>query len=373
MKSLLPETMFFRIFISTFLILSVATHLVSAGGPAIIPDKSPSTAEITMPDAPSRWRLGVSYAPIIGLKTEFSGLGTFNPAFNSKPLGGGVDYNYDNGFVRVDSSDNYDHQTWNWGYADESQFNAAGSGSIDYSLSSCLANGTAKEEGGGEAGIECFGYLDMGSMKLPLLEKNTATWGFRGGFHYDRINVENQDSIYANVLTQTDRFSLGGTVPPLAPFNGSFEGPGPLIGDSPTRSYSSTGQALVTGSRDLDVHLSTFNFGTYLEIPILPKLSLMVEGGISIGFASGSYDFNSTTNIAGLGTRHSSGSDSKTSFLPGYYLGIQGIFQLDKNWGIQAGGRYQYMDEFNLDSNGSAASLSFDSAFVLSLGTVYSF
>ena len=59
--------------------------------------------------------------------------------------------------------------------------------------------------------------------------------------------------------------------------------------------------------------------------------------------------------------------------LPGFYLGIEAIYQLNKNWGIQAGGRYQFMDEFELESNGSSAVLSFDSAFILSLGTVYSF
>jgi hypothetical protein len=40
---------------------------------------------------------------------------------------------------------------------------------------------------------------------------------------------------------------------------------------------------------------------------------------------------------------------------------------------IRAAGRYQYLDGFELESNGSSASLSFDSAFVLSLGALYSF
>ena len=47
--------------------------------------------------------------------------------------------------------------------------------------------------------------------------------------------------------------------------------------------------------------------------------------------------------------------------------------QINDDWAIQASGRYQYMDSYDVNANGSAASLSFDSVFVLSLGALYSF
>lgn len=50
-----------------------------------------------------------------------------------------------------------------------------------------------------------------------------------------------------------------------------------------------------------------------------------------------------------------------------------GTCQINDDWAIQASGRYQYMDGYDVSANGSAASLSFDSAFVLSLGALYSF
>jgi hypothetical protein len=360
-----------RISLSALCILTAAAHTVMAGTPGIDP---PTAAPIASNPNPSRWRLGVGYAPLIGLKTEFSGLGNFSPAFQAQPLGGGVDYNYDNGFVRVDSSDNFGDETWNWGYENASQVDPSGLGSVDFSLTRSLADGSVDEDGGGEAGIELFGYLDMGAVTIPMLEKRGATWGFRGGFHYDHVNVENQSTVSSSTVTQTDRFSLNGTAAPSAPYRGgSFDGPGPLISDSPSRSFGSGTSALISGSRDLDVHLNIFSLGSYLELPVLANLSLMFEGGVSAGIAAGSYDFQSSTSITGLGSRQSSGSDSQTRVLPGFYLGIEAIYQLDKNWAIQAGGRYQYMDEFNLESNGSSASLSFDSAFILSLGTVYSF
>ena len=123
----------------------------------------------------------------------------------------------------------------------------------------------------------------------------------------------------------------------------------------------------------MDVDLTTFNFGTYLEVPVAPKFDLMFEAGVSAAVAAGSYNFESSTSATGLGTQASSGSDSDTSVLTGFYLGVGGTYQLNDKWSIQAAGRYQCMEDFELGANGSNASLSFDSAFVLSLGALYSF
>lgn len=99
----------------------------------------------------------------------------------------------------------------------------------------------------------------------------------------------------------------------------------------------------------------------------------MLEAGVSAAIANGSYRYQSETTVTGLGSQPSSGSDSGTSVLPGAYLGLGTSYQLNDSWSVQAAGRYQYMDEFELGDNASEAVLSFDSAFVLSLGAVYSF
>ena len=59
--------------------------------------------------------------------------------------------------------------------------------------------------------------------------------------------------------------------------------------------------------------------------------------------------------------------------LPGVYLGLSGIYKINDSWAIQAAGRYQYMDDFDVEANGSEANLSFDSAFIVSLGVLYMF
>lgn len=354
-----------RLYLLTLSILSAAASPARAGEPAVAP--------ISKEPTPSRWRIGAGYAPLIGLKAEFSGLGRFHSGFSPQPLGGGVDYEYDDGFVRVDVSGNMGDETTNWGYQDAGQYDAANGGSLTYSITNSVANGRTDEDSNAESGVELFTYYDMGAVAIAGLKERGAKWGFRGGLHYARVKMENDDSVFTDLSSTRDQFFLDGVVPGPAPYSGTFEGPGPLLNDAPGRTITTGGQALVVGSRELDVHLTTLNFGCYLEIPVTRKFDLQFEAGVSAGIASGSYDFNSSTTATGLSTQTSEGKDSATSILPGAYLGLGGTYQINDAWSLQLAGRYQYMDEFVLGANGSNAELSFDSAFVVSVGALYSF
>lgn len=334
----------------------------------------PRLAEIaTTPAADSPWRVGAGYAQLLGLKTEFTGLGTFRNANAIQPLGNGIERDYDNGYVRLDSSGNLGGLTWNWSYDDNAQYNPAGTGSIDFSITNSLANARADEDGGAKPGAEIFAYYDMGAAGFTGLGNRKASWGFRAGLQYSRINVSNFDLLSTGLTTTTDTYDLGGTPAPLAPFVGNPSGPGPMLSDDPIRSTVVGGTGLVSGSRELDVDLTLLNLGSYLDIPLTEKLDLQVEAGVSLGVASGSYTFHSATAIAGLGTQASHGSDSSTDLLPGVYLGLGATYQLNDSWSILGSGRYQYLQSYDLGTNGSQASLSFDSAFVLSISGVYSF
>lgn len=336
------------------------------------PDDSKSAALVTYPAAASPWRIGAGYAQLFGLKTRFTGLGRFNSPFGAQPLEGAVNHDYDNGFVHVDSSGNAGAQTWNWGYQNRSQHHPAGTGSIDFTLTNSNANGNAGEHGGADPGIELFAYYDMGEIGIYPFKERKATWGFRGGFHYSHVNAVNNDLVATDLTTTADSFGLGGTFPPLAPYVGSFEGPGPLLGDRPLRSIGG-GTGSVAGNRELDVHLAIANIGTFLEVPVTKAFGVMIEAGVSLAVGSGSYDFYSITNVTGLAAQQSAGSESRTRLLPGVYVGLSGIYELTNHWSVQCAGRYQYMDSYPMEANGSEASLSFDSAFVISIGGIYSF
>lgn len=350
------------------LALMLAAVPVYAGTEAAAP--SAKAGDIRLEPTPSRWRFGVSYAPIFGLETRFDGLGTFNGAFTPQPIAPGTNYDYDDGFVHVDSSGNLGGQTWNWGYENASQFD--GGRSIAMSNTSSNADAHATEDGDVAHGIDLFTYLDMGKVGIPGLADRGATWGFRAGLHYARVGMDNSRTLNSSTTIVRDTFTSASGVVPGAPYTGSFSGPGPLLNETPSRDFL-TGSAVVSGNRDLDVHLAILSLGAYLEIPVTRDFHVMLEGGLSAAYASGDYDFKSSTTIAGLGTAESSGSASDNKILPGLYLGLSGTYQLDPHWSLQLSGRYQYMDDFSLKDNGSEAKLSFDSAFIVSFGVLYAF
>lgn len=321
---------------------------------------------LSAPETASPWRIGAAYAPIFGLDVKFSGLGTFGSAFPVQPIAPGTNYNYDNGYVHVDSSGNLGGQTWNWGYQDPSQVNGQ---NVTMSLTSSKADATVREADEIAQGIDLFAYYRVGDV--TLLDRK-GSWGLRGGLHYGRADIGNGSTLTSATTIVQDTYTLPPGVIVPAPHQGTYAGPGPLLNDTPVRNILN-GTALISGSRNLDVSLTTLSFGAYLEVPLAEKFSLTLEGGLNAALADGSYEFRSTTNIPGLGTVTSAGRDSDTAILPGLYLGVSGIYEIDRHWVLQLSGRYQYLDNFSLSDHGSKADLDFGSAFILSAGVVYTF
>ncbi len=330
--------------------------------------------------SPSRWRFGVGYAPMIGLRTEFSGFGNFQ-AGPPLPAGGAGTYTYLDGFVGVDSSGNLGNVTTFFSVNSAAQYDPAGfggQGSLTYTaLTSGLSQSGHIEEAGLAAagGFDLYGYLQAGVLNIPLAAGVTrqATWGWRVGAQYARVDETNRDTISGGVGTQTDVFNLGGSFVPGYPYTGPFAGFGPTISEAPGIRTPGGANATISGSRNLDVHLLVSQFGTYAEIPLTEKLDLMVEGGAILALAHGSYRYETSVTVPGAGTQTSNGYETRTRLLPGLYIGLGLLYNITENFGIQAAGRYQYMSSFDINANGSTASLSFQSAFTVSLSAVYSF
>jgi hypothetical protein len=350
-------------------VLCLTTGFLQAGDPAPISQVKNST----------RWRFGASYAPILGMKAEYSGFGNFRNPFPPSAIAAGNEYIYRDGSVRVDSSGNFGGETTFWSYTNASQYDPTafgGQGAINFSsLGSDLNGGGQVSDDAISAatGFEFYGLYELGQLPaIRTLGSRSASWGLRLGLQYGRVQTENTAALSAGVSTITDSFSLNGSVPPGAPFNGTFLGPGTLLSDTPVRTLTSS-SASITGRRELDVHLFIPQFGTYLEIPLARKLDLMLEGGGLLAIASGRYDFETTVSSPADGTQTSSGSNSGTRFMPGVYLGAGISYALTEQLSLQTSARYQYLKSFQISANGSDAKLNFDSAFVLSIGALYQF
>ena len=323
--------------------------------------------------AHAQWRVSAGYAPMVGLRAEFSGYGNFaNPA-PVPALSPTGNFIYLDGSVQVDSSGNAGNLTTFWSYTNPAQIVA---GNVEmHALSGGIAGAGSVAENAiaAAAGFEVSAYRHISAVKLPFNTAAEASWGLRAGFQYARADISNSEAQNVAVGTITDSYSLGGNPAPPAPYTGPFAGFGLLLDvGSPTRA-TGTANAALTGTRNLDVHLSILQFGSYLDIPIAEKLDLMLEGGALLGIASGSYDFVSTVTVPGAGAQTTAGTASRIRVLPGFYAGLGLRYGLTQHLSLQAGARYQFMKQFDMVANGSNAALNFDSAFTLNFGATWRF
>lgn len=329
---------------------------------------------------PGQWSWGAGYAPIVGLRTEFRGFGSFQNPFPVPAPAPATNYFYTNGSVQLDSSGNAGGLTTFWAYNNAAQYDPTafgGLGAINYNtLGGSLsgAGSVADNNVAAAAGFELHGYLDLGAVSfLPTTAAGRKpTWGLRTGVQYARVNNSNIAGQLGTVGTITDSFNLNGVIPPAAPYAGTFLGPGPLLGDTPTRT-TGTSVAAISGYRQLDVQLFVSSFGSYVAIPVAKKLDVMLEGGGVLALANGTYKYESTVTVPGVGTQVAGGQKSSTRLLPGVYTSVGLAWHLTDQFSMMGSVRYQFMRQFTLASGGSTANLSFDSAIVLSLSASYKF
>ena len=328
------------------------------------------------PWKPGRWTFGAGYAPIVGLNTEFSGVGH---ATGLPPPTGGQNYEYLDGFVRVDASGNAGGDTTFWAYDRNSpavgntiQFQSLSGGSAAGS------SGATDESMAAAAAFEIYGYYDLGAASLfPSMEKNGATWGLRAGLHYGYVDHDSDSAYSGRASTVIDSFSLGGIGAPGGGFIGTFNGPNQLLSDTPTRVLGSGSTAVqISGSRSLEVHLTMSQWGSYLNLPLNEKLDLRLEGGVILALASGEYRYDNRVRASGSATsagQRSRGSASRTMILPGFYAGASLEYELTERLSLQGSLRYQFLKHFEINTGGTSAQLAFNSAFVLGVGATWRF
>lgn len=351
--------------------------LFSNGGQAENADQANVNNAATQ-EQKGRWRFGMSLAPMLNIDTEFSGLGGFVNPLPVQPIAAGTTYNYDNGFVGVDVSGNAGGETWNWGYENASQYDPTGGGSINYSISNSAANARASDNGETAPGIDLFAYYEMDDVILPSsLSSYKAKWGLRFGLHAAEANFRNGATLSSGVTSTNDRFALNGTIPPVAPYAGLFDpgiGGAPLLSDNPTRNATSSASgALITGSRALDLFVTTFGVGPYLELQVNEKCNVFFEGGVNLALTHGDYFQTSSTTISGVGTQNTATSAEETELLMGVYLGTSLSYQLSDDFSLYGSMRYQLLDQFEVRAGSSSAETSFGGALILSFGVMYQY
>lgn len=311
----------------------------------------------------SQWNhFGLDFRVGLNIKAKFSNLGGV-PAQPLPPAAGGVDHNYSDGFVRVDSSGDRGGVTWNWGYQNASQVSGNDTLAM-HTTSTAGADLNAKDDP--RLGFQINYARDLAHF-------GSSRWGFKLSVGYTDLKIRDTQPLLGAVTLTTDTFALGGITPPQAPYSGSFSGPGPVIGDSPTRTVSTLpAAAVISGSRQLDIWLYDARFGPYLELPLIKKLSFQIGAGIAAGLIDSMFSFSDATTTSS-GTAQAAGTGQKSEVLAGFYGEAGLAYQFVPQASIFAGGQFEYLGQFNQNVSGREAQLDLRRSAYLLFGLQWNF
>ena len=324
-----------------------------------------ATAENTDTNAIATDRLTLSARLGFNISAKFKcGLRTPSGLPTSPRLApDGQPYNYDDGYVHTDVSDNFGGQTWNWGYDAGSQISG---NTILMSRSTAAAGSTS-------ASMSENPYLGAEIAYSRLL-------GVRGKFRYgfevaaNYLSVPLNQTVSGKVSRLTDAYPFTpGTTPPSAspgsPYQGSFDGPGFVIGDSPV---SSTPTLVPNGTRDhqkYDGDLWGLRLGPYLDFPLSERWDLSFSGGLAVGLLNSSASWKQT--VGGVTVAQGSGSD--LDVLWGFYVGANVSYQLSEHWSAVGGAQFQYLGTYEHAFGGRQVQVDFGQTIFVTLGVAYSF
>ncbi len=291
------------------------------------------------------------------IRATFSGEGAM-AAPPPPSAGGAANRIYNDGFVKKDVSGNQGGLTWNWGYQNASQ--VPGNDTLLMHASSSAGASTSRSDDP-SLGFELTYLRD-------LAHEEWGSWGVKFAFGYTRINLEDNQPQTANASLITDTYQLNGVQPPLAPYNGSFNGPGPVISSTPSRSATAlAGGEAIVGTRSLNTSLYDIRIGPSADIRIAGPWSLQVGGGLALGIADGKFSFTESATTSG-GSVLISGNSHDTSCLVGAYVEAEIAYRCCRSGSVFAGLEYEYLEDYSQSVAGHTAKLDLGQAYYLKAG-----
>ncbi len=310
----------------------------------------------------------LTFGPRVGfnVKAGFSS-SLANPAIDPGPAtGGGLNRDYDDGYVRLDSSGNAGGKTWYWGYENASQVNLTADTITMHAIT-----------GGGEASINDITADPYVGGELTytryFFEWGRANWGIELGGSFMPVEVKDDSNLSTLLSSVSDAFSLGGIVPPSAPYAGAFQGPGVVIGDSPVRS-SFEQQATFSGNREIETTAFGIRVGPNVDIPMGKPLWLQLSGGLHVLYADTDFSYTESMSLnSGAPGAPQSGSSSQQDWILGAYVRGQVLCMVSSSLGIFANVEYLMTDEIEVSAGSHRATLDFSSSFGCAAGLAWSF
>jgi hypothetical protein len=199
-------------------------------------------------------------------------------------------------------------------------------------------------------------------------------WGLDSAFGWMRYSIENHSLLRTHATRISDSYVLDDVIAPLPPYQGTAEGPGPVISDSPQRIVNMvTYGATVAGKRQVDMDLFDFRLGPYWEVPLMEKLHASLSGGVAFAVVNSRFKYSEAVTISGVGTVTRQGSSSDTDVLVGAFLAGGVRYSFTDKLDVFAGAQWQYLGDYTQKEGNKKAVTEFGGSVFVSVGLGYSF
>jgi len=310
-------------------------------------------------------------------RLTFSARFGFNISAKFKPVGAplapvvsrnapdGQPYNYDDGYVHTDVSENFGGQTWNWGY-DNSSRQVVGN-TIEMTRTTAAGNVPASNVDADTG----YGFELVYSRQLGF--KGKFRYGFEAALNYLSLSLDDHANFSVTGTRQVDAYPFTpGTTPPEAtpgsPYQGSFNGPGFVIDTNFTSRTETASLGTGNGSHRLDADLWGLRLGPYAEFPLGDKFRVSLSAGVAVGLVDADVSWKETFGLASI-----SGSGHDQDWLIGGYAGANIAWDFSERWSALAGVQYQYLGTYDHAFGGRRVELDLSSSIFVTVGVGFRF
>lgn len=302
-----------------------------------------------------------------GVRSSIGGIGNL-PGSDPAPQGqgGGIDRNYDDGFVRVDSEGNAGGLTWYWGYNHAAQ--VPGDGTLRFhSLS-------ARGDGQISANQEAPALGTEVSWLRDLRRGHSWSFGTKLAFGYTGYEFKEAAQSPSVLRTLTDTYSLGGIVPPGDPsqgapqYQGSFDLPGPVIGELPATRTVLTSPVLTSGDYSLDANLWSFKAGSWIELPLGERFAAQFGAGLAFAVVSAELRYEESYSGGEASDLSYSGTQSSSQVVFGGYLEAQIRYSITERVAFTAAAQFSPLTSYNETLASRSVEIEFGTAWAVNLG-----
>jgi hypothetical protein len=283
----------------------------------------------------------------------------------------GLNFNYEDGYVLQDTSGDAGGYTYNWGFENASQVSPAATPNNHLALSR-TTSADAISSPWKDADVSLGGELVYRRELGTLCKRHDIRWGIEAAGNYANISLNDHATYGGMVTRQTDTYVPYPDAMITDPRQGTFDGAGTLLNDTPIGSATTGAPGTISGNRKIDADMWGFRLGPYVEIPVAKHLNASLSGGFAGAFLNVDASWNETLTVGT--TRYPfAGGGSDNKWRVGYYLAANAEYQFTEDWSVVGGAQYQSLANYDQAISGRRVEIDLSNSIFVTLGLSYRF